>query len=202
MFKKLASHALTIAALVVVGSLVIAPAAYAQSGAVAVGINMPGVIVLHYFSQIDVTVPAGDIQTLLGLGASVDQGTKAVTAASLSGNAGLTPTAANSIASVDLTLLNAWAVRAIGIAGGASVNVAIAVTDATLGHTGLGTETITINSAAVKTGASAFGASVAFASPGFVTAALGDVRLNLNLENATLQGDYTTGQYTLTVTLL
>ena len=192
--------ALSIAVLATACFLLVPATAHAQAvGATDVDITLPDIIVLHYFSNIDLTFSAATVTAWLG--ATSDQGT--MTGASFTsdidissdGDFGTTgdPTAAA------LTLSNAWAVRAISGGAGTQTKVTIAVTDSTLTHAGGGGETIEISAGEVQdSGGGGFAGSVTFSPPGLANPEIGDVRLTLDLTNATEAGEYADGVYTLT----
>lgn len=191
------------AAVLLIGSM-LPNAAHAQaSGATDVDIELPSILVLHYFSNVDIQVSGNVLQTWLGVtsdagiasGAGAVAGTSIQTDLSIAGDGDYTPT--NDPTAVPLTLLNAWAVRSLA-ATGESTQVTIAVNDNTLSHTG--GDTITVSSGGVRvTGGGAFAGSASFSPPGLAAPQRGDVQLTLDLSNATLSGAYDDGQYTLTV---
>lgn len=189
-------------ALLFVVALVATPPAEAQVS-VDVDITLQGITILHYFSNLDVTIDSTALAQMLGYaGTEVDEGVPsgAITVSSFpfSGDADLAtditaPTGDPS--AVDLTIANAWAVRSITAAGTNTVTTAI--TDGTLSHSvqGAGTD-IDISNARVSDGVST-GASIQFNSPGLVNPVFGDVILELDMSTATHTGEYQDGVFTL-----
>ncbi|MCB1865964.1 MAG: hypothetical protein KDG50_11070 [Chromatiales bacterium] len=169
---------------------------------VDIDITLGGITILHYFSNLDVTIDATALTQMLGYGGTeVDEGTAGaitVSAFPFSGDAAMTATApTNDPSDVDLTIQNAWAVRSITAAG--TNTVEIVVTDDTL--TEGGGDTITITDAQVDTAGGTQGAgTVNFDSPGLVSPQYGDVILSLDLSLATTAGTYNDGVFTLEAT--
>lgn len=201
--RTIGSRGVLLAA-IIAGGLMLPGQAHAQaSGSTDVDINLPSILVLHYFSNVDVTISGGVLQTWLG--ATSDLGTQAGSGAvsgstiqtdvDISGAAGYGPT--NDPAALLLTLQNAWAVRSLA-ATGESTQVSITLDDGTLTH--VGGATISVSSAGVRqSGGGAFAGSTSFAPPGLRNPKLGDVQLTLDLTSATTAGDYLDGQFTITV---
>lgn len=172
---------------------------------VDVNITLNGIVILDYYSQIDVTIPSAVLGGLFNCtgtvtaGQACDQGSTGALVAT--GNASQltatptdvpTPGPGGSPANVPLVLEDVWAVRAIATAG-QNVNVGITATGGPLVN---GSASIAIGSPSVS--------PASFAPPGLVNPTYGDVTLGLNLTNATLAGTYSSvsGQdYTLNVTL-
>lgn len=204
MDKKFRGELLVAATLFLAATMLLTPGqAHAQAtGATDVDINLPDIVVLHYFSNVDISINASTLETFLGFGGnSVDEGTTTASnsltpdldiSSSLTDPTG-DPTAAN------LTLSNAWAVRALG-GSGSSIQISIANTDGTLSNATGGS--ITVSSVGVQVGGGGFATTQTFAPTGLVTPKVGDVQLELDLSNATRSGDYLDGVYTLTVTNL
>jgi hypothetical protein len=197
--KALLNGSLTLLGVVLM--LAMTPAANAQaSGATDIDITLPDIVILHYFSNVDISITGDALGTFLtGVAGdqSIDEGTSAPVAGGFTQDLGIGPSAltGGDPAAAVLTLLNAWAVRSI--ATDADTTLDIAVTDDTLTHAGGGT--IVISSATVDAGAGA-GDPITFASPGLVNPEVGDVVLTLNLTNADAGGDYLDGVFTLTAT--
>lgn len=172
------------------------PAQAQATGTTAVSVNVNGIVILYYYSSVDVTMPAD----LLGSEA-VNAGDAAPTAVAVAGGAVATlanPTSATpvSLAAMNLDILNAWSVRALNTAG-ANTQVTIGGDQNTL-TAGAGNQ-ITISGRQVRATAGAFGATSTFPSAGtFVTPRTGDVRLVLNMSATTATGSFTGGNYTLT----
>jgi len=193
--------AIAVAALV---GVPLAPTTQAAAvGATDVDITLPDIVILHYFSDVDVEISNGALGTFLtgSLGDStIVETTPVLAAGGFTQDLSISPTSAltGSPSAAVLTLQNAWAVRAISLAGGVNTELAIANTDDTLDHT-LTTATITVTGVAVDDGANN-GATIQFASPGLVSPAVGDVELTLDLTNATNAGVYENAIFTLTAT--
>jgi len=203
MFSK-PTRGVLVGVVALVASLLCAPAAHAQAtGATDIDITVQGVVILHYFSNIDLTLQTSDLETFLGYGGKTsDEGT--ITGTGFSPNVDM----ASSItapsgdpSAATLTLQNAWAVRAIA-ASGSSVTVAVTLTDNQLVHATDITKNIDLSSALVSEDGSTYAASRSFAAPGLISPEYGNVRMTLDMTDATLSGQYVDGVYTLTVTIL
>lgn len=182
----------------------LAPTAQAAAvGATDVDITLPDIVILHYFSDVDVEITNGALGTFLTgtLGdSSIIETTPVLAAGGMTQDLSISPTSAltgDPTAAV-LTLQNAWAVRAISLAGGTNTQLAIANTDATLDHAST-SATITVTAVAVDDGTSN-GTSIQFASPGLVSPVVGDVELTLDLTDAINAGVYEDAVFTLTAT--
>lgn len=166
------------------------------TGSTAVSVNVNGIVILYYYSNVNVTLPS----TLLGPSA-VSAGTATNTATAVPGGAEATltnPTSATpvTLGAVNLDILNAWSVRALNTAS-ANSQVTISGTADTL--TAGGTNVITIAGRQVRATSSSFGASSVFPSAGtFITPQTGDVRLVLDMTAVSAIGNFTGGGYTLT----
>lgn len=189
--------------LIILGAVVLAPQDAEAQVNVDVDVTLQGITILHYYSNIDVTIDSTALAQMLGYaGTEVDEGTPSgaitVSAHPFSGDADLptditAPT--NDPSAVDLTIQNVWAVRSITAAGTNTVTTTI--TDAVMSHTvqGAGTD-IGISNARVTDGVST-GASIQFNSPGLVNPQFGDVILELDMTTATHTGTYEDGVFTL-----
>jgi hypothetical protein len=187
---------LVIAAAVLIAVFASAPARAQAVGATDIDISLPSIVILHYFSEVDITINEAGLRAFLGYASNaVDQGTGAPGAGGFTQDLAIAPMApTGDLSAADLTLTNAWAVRAIG-ASGANTQVSIVATDPTLAN---GTATITIDTAEVRSGIVGPGASIQFAPPGLAAPRYGDVILELDLTSATLSGVYIDGLYTIT----
>jgi hypothetical protein len=198
-----------IAAALAVGvcALVGATPAQAQAqGQTAVSIDIPDIVILHYFSSVDVTIDATSMGTFLtgtpGNESAVDEGAASGTAGLAGGNFSLdlaiNPTGlSGDPTSAVLVLQNAWAVRAISLGGGGSLTqLGVSVTGATMSN---GSSQIAISNATVDDGTSN-SSTITFPAPGLAPAREGDVQLTLNFSNAVGAGTHTGGQYTLSAT--
>lgn len=189
---------LLLAALALAAVLGTAQPANAQSD-VNIDITLEGITILHYYSNLDVTIDATALGQMLAplTSPAYDEGTEALTvsASPFSGTIASALTAPGSDPSaVDLTIVNAWAVRSITAAGTNTVTTAI--TDGTLSHPSGGD--ILISNARVTDGVQAAAASVQFGSPGLVNPEFGDVVLELDMSTAIRAGEYQDGVFTLT----
>ena len=185
-----------VAAAVLIAVFAPAPARAQAVGATAIDITLPSIVILHYFSEVDIEITEAGLITFLGYGSNeVDEGLEAPAAGGFTQDLTLSPSVpTGDPAAALLTLQNAWAVRAIG-ASGQQTQVSIAPTDATLAN---GAATITIDAAEVQSGVVGPGASIQFAPPGLSVPRLGDVLLTLDLSSANLSGQYIDGLYTIT----
>jgi hypothetical protein len=179
------------------------PVQAAAVGATDIDITIPDIVILHYFSSVDVSVTSSALGTFLTGTAGdseVDEGTAAPAAGGFDQDLAIGPSAltGGDPSATVLVLRNAWAVRAISLAGGTNTQLAIANTDDTLDHTTT-TAFITITGVAVDDGTNN-GVSISFASPGLSNPVVGDVELTLDLTDATNAGIYENGIYTLTAT--
>lgn len=188
-----------LATLLVAALLLVSAPAQAQVN-VDIDITLQGVTILHYYSNLDVTIDSTALAQMLGYGATeVDEGTEALTISAypFSGTIAAALTApTNDPSAVDLTIVNCWAVRSITAAGTNTVTTAI--TDGTLSHSvqGAGTD-ILISNARVTDGIQAAAASVQFNSPGLINPEFGDCVLELDMSTATYTGEYQDGVFTL-----
>jgi len=206
MRTKLSSLALALGA-VGFALLLPAPAQAQATGATSVSIDIPDIVILHYFSTVDVTLDAAAMGTYLtGTpgDSSIDEGGTGgaanVGAGGFQVDLNIAPSALTGDPSNAVLLLqNAWGVRAISLgAVGSQTDLTIAVTNATLSNGG---SQITIANATVDDGTSN-ASSIQFPSPGLAPALTGDVELTLDLSNTTAAGNHTGGVFTLTATNL
>ena len=192
--------ALAFAGLALLGTT---PAVAQAQGSTSVSVDIPDIVILHYFSTVDVTIDANTLGTFLtGVpgDSSADEGA-AAGSASLSGGAfttdlAMTPSAlaGNPTAAV-LVLQNAWAVRAVSLGNpGSQTQLDVAVTAATMNN---GAASMAISGATVSDGVSN-AASITFATPGLGTPEIGDVELTLDMTLASDAGTYAGGEFTLT----
>ena len=185
-------------------ALLIASPVHAQAtGNTTVSIDIPDIVILHYFSTVDVTIDATAMGSYLTGGVNtVDEGNVTGTAAENAGrfemDLAIAPTAlTGDPANAVLLLQNAWGVRAISLGNpNSETDLAITVANPTLSNGG---SQIAIVGATVDDGATA-GASIQFASPGLAPPRTGDVELTLNFSNTTDAGQHTGGIFTLTAT--
>jgi len=171
------------------------------TGATDVDINMPDIVILHYFSNVDVQITSNELGLYLtgtAGNSAFDEGTMGPPAGGFTLDLAIGPSAltGGDPSAALLVLQNAWAVRAISRAGATDTQLSIVVTDGTLDHTATAA-TIAITAAAVDDGTSN-GASITFPAPGIPNPQVGDVELTLDLTNAINAGDYLDGVYELT----
>ena len=195
--------ALTAAAFAATALALVLTASPVQAQAIGntdVDINIPDIVILHYFSNVDITIGSNEFGTFLTGSpgdSSIDEGTAAPAAGGFTQDLNIVPTAltGNPAAAV-LTLQNAWAVRAVSLGAPASqTQLEITIPDNTLNH--VSGATMTISSATVDDGGGA-GAIITFNAPGLFTPELGDVALTLDMTSATDAGDYLDGVFRLT----
>lgn len=185
-------------------------AAFAQAtGNVDVDINLQnGITILYYYSSVDVNINLTDVAGTLPASCTgstdtfaCNQGaaaaavtavpTPAVTPTALVANFNIAPPALGlSASALPLVLQNIWAVRAAG--GASTTTVAVAAGAGTTLTGPVAGNTIGLSGYQVQSGAAGPAASIQFPDPGLGTPRSGDVRLNLNLTNATALGLYST----------
>jgi hypothetical protein len=191
-----------IASLIIMGAALVAPGtASAQAqGSTDIDISLPDIVILHYFSNVDIAITQSALGTFLtgaAGNAAVDEGSASPAAGGFTQNVALAPTAlSGDPSSALLTIRNAWAVRSISLAGGTDTQLVITNTDNTLDHTSTAAS-ITVTNVAVDDGSSN-GSTITFPAPGLVSPRMGDVELTLDLTAAVNAGDYLDGEYTLT----
>jgi len=197
--------ALVVGALALLGSV---PALAQAQGSTTVSVQIPDIVILHYFSTIDVTIDANAMGTFLtgtpgnsALDEGAGSGTASVVGGTLQADVAMVPSALSGDATAALLVLqNAWAVRAVSLGAPASeTQLDVVVTTPTLSNVGLGTS-MTISSAAVTDGVGAAAPTITFATPGLGTPEIGDVELTLDMTLASGAGTYTGGVFTLTAT--
>jgi hypothetical protein len=186
-------------------ALLIASPVHAQAtGNTTVSIDIPDIVILHYFTTVDVTIDAAAMGTYLtGAGTNaIDEGTFTGPATENTGqfeaNLAIAPSALSGDPSnATLLLQDAWGVRAISLGTPTSeTDLAIVVTNPNLTNAG---SVVTIADAFVDDGTTA-GNQIQFASPGLAPAWTGDVELLLDFSNTTAAGQHVGGVFTLTAT--
>jgi len=191
-------------------TLVVAPVskdvqAQSASGATAFSISFPNVVVLHYWSALNMTLSTSVLTNFLigSTSGDDDQGTKSSVA--ISDNSGTFEASAaitssvNSPNAITLHIQNAWAVRAVGTGSGNNVTVAFTASSSSL--TGPNSNSIAASNYYVGTGGGVpSSSSVSFSAPGLSTPEVGDVALDLNLSGAGESGTYS-GSWTLQATV-
>ena len=178
------------------------PARAQAVGATDVDITLPDIVILHFFSAVAVTITNADLGTYLTGTAgdsTIDEAPHPALSGGFTHDLLMVPNAlTGDPAAAVLILQNAWAVRAISLAGGTDTQLAITNTGGTLDHATTAA-TISLTALTVNDGTSN-AATISFTTPGLVTPVQGDVELTLDLTAAINAGDYLNGQYTLTAT--
>ena len=190
-----------LAILALAGGLFLLPASPVEAQAdTTIDITLEGIVILHYFSNLDVTIDSTAIAALLSplTAPETDEGTPSanpftVSAFPFSIDADLatditSPTA--TLTAVDLELQNVWAVRAITAPATPNIAMTTSVQTSTMNHGTTGD--IEITGSAVS--------PTSFASPGLVNPQFGDVTLTLDLTDASLTGAYSGGVYRVVAT--
>jgi hypothetical protein len=183
--------------------LIIAPAAArAQaSGQTDIDIDLPDIVILHYFSQVQVSISSaalGNVLTGVPGDSAIDEGAVTAGPGGFTQDLGMGPSPLPGAdpSAVLLTLQNAWAVRAISLAGGTDTQVSITIDDNLLDHITTAAF-IQITAGAVSDGVST-GPTIQFPAPGLANPQLGDIQLTLDLSTASNAGLYEQGLFTLT----
>lgn len=181
-------------------SLNSAPAAAQATGVTDVDITLPDIVILHYFSNVDVVITSDAMGSFL-VGAagdsSMNEGNSTPGEGGFTIDLGMIPTALTGDPSAaSLLLQNAWAVRSMSVAGGTNTQLSISITDDTLELPTTSSE-IVITAAVVDDGTTS-GSTITFPATGLYTPLVGDVGLTLNMTNALNAGDYVDGVFTLT----
>lgn len=183
-------------------SLNSAPVAAQATGATDVDITLPDIVILHYFSNVDLAISStvmGNFLVGSGGDSSYDEGTSTPGGGGFTFDLNIGPSAlTGDPSSASLVLENAWAVRSLSLAGGTNTQLVISVTDATLDHVST-TASMAITAAIVDDGATS-GSTITFAATGLHTPRIGDVELTLDMTNAVNAGEYADGVFTLTAT--
>jgi|KNS7NT10metaT_FD_contig_51_1017930_length_664_multi_6_in_0_out_0_1 hypothetical protein len=171
-------------------------ASQAATGQTDVTFNLPGIVILHYASDITVQIPAsyfgGADQ------AFDDSAPKTLTGLTVNAAVDVSGGPADAlINAATATIQNAWAVRSLSSTGNSQVAITLDTATAT-GTAG----SITVSNPQVSADGSTFGANASFTSPGLLSsnAEFGDVSLDLDMSAATSAGDFTGAQYTVEAT--
>lgn len=183
-------------------SLNSAPVAAQASGSTDVDITLPDIVILHYYSELDLAISSTAMGNFLvgsGGDSAYDEGGSAPGGGGFTFDLAIGPSALTGDPSAAALLLeNAWAVRSLGLTGGTNTELAITITDNTLEHIST-TATIGITAAIVDDGSTS-GATIEFPATGLDNPLVGDVELTLDLSNALQAGEYIDGEFTLTAT--
>jgi len=193
-------------------TLVVAPVskdvqAQSASGATAFSISFPNIIVLHYWSTLNMTLSTAEMSDYLIGNATGDDDVGTAGGIVISNNAGTMEADADIEPSISISdptamtlhIQNAWAVRAVGAAG-ALVEMSFTAESATL--TGPGTSSMAAGTYFVGTGGGVpAAATVTFNPPGLGTPEVGDVAFDLDLTNADESGTYS-GSWTLQAAII
>jgi len=199
-----------VVALLAVVAMLVAPATDARAqatGTVNVSVDFPSLVILYYFSDIDVTITEPVLASYLtdGAGDAINESSVAVSASHTSPatlfddfDAAMSPTPlVNSISDVFVPLQNAWAVRSIGRPGGTNTQVDIqSVTPSLTGSNGgaMNLDGVTLRpSGGVGIGS----ATVSFLPAGLLNPQMGDIVLELDITGATTEGSYTGASFIL-----
>lgn len=158
----------------------------------SVSVSLPEVVVLHYFSSIDLSFDAAGIRALLlqGVGDTVDEGSASVIG--FNGDLGIDLVADIAIGpadprSVPLELENAFAVR--GMSAGGRLRVTGSFVSRRADHSSTPAARIVANRIRLEIDGRR-SRRLAFPSPGLVTPVLGLIAMELDLRQATLAGRY------------
>ena len=167
------------------------------TGTTDIDIDFPPLLILFYYSNVDLTISAANLEAVvLSVANPVDRGTHN-TGTSFTTDLAI-DSSTNFNSTVTLTLQNAWAIRSVGNAG-TQVQVTVALTDDTLLHSGGGGESLVLsNIQTTESVGATSGAVVTFAHQGLGTAVTGDISMDVSLANAGLAGSYEDGEYTVT----
>jgi hypothetical protein len=194
-------HLFAVTIALVALSLNSAPVAAQATGQTDVDITLPDIVILHYFSNVDLSITSNAMGNFLvgsGGDSSFNEGPAGPAAGGFTFDLNIGPSALTGDPSNALLVLeNAWAVRSLSLAGGTNTQLVIAVTDGQLDHAS--GANILITGGAVDDGTSN-GSTITFPATGLYNPRIGDVELNLDLTNATNAGDYSDGVFTLTAT--
>ena len=197
MFMKKTFFATAVAVAVLAGI----PTTHAATatGQTVFKVRLQPIVVLDYYSEIDLNINSTALQTLVGTPAG--QAATAITAtaggAALTADAAITPSAVN-LSAVQLTINNAWAVRSISTPSTGSTTVTIGLnaaagTTATL--TGVVDTASTIGLSNPGTSFAGLTGGTGFASP-----VKGDVKMTMNLSTAKSADNYAGATIYITAT--
>ncbi|MGY4877376.1 hypothetical protein ACLUEY_05755 [Vreelandella aquamarina] len=171
-------------------------AAQAATGQTSVSFTLPGIVILHYASDITIEVPASYFG---GADQSFDD-SAAKTLTGFDDDAAVTVTGGPTVAALENAttfIRNAWAVRSLSSSGNSQVAITLDNGTAT-GSSG----TIAVSNPQVSADGATFGGTTTFASPGLSTstAEYGDVSLDVDMSAAASAGTYTGVLYTVEAT--
>lgn len=187
-----------------IGALV-APTATAQAtGNMNVSVDIPSLVILWYYGDVNVDISAADLAGVLVSGASGNAAVNlgaALDQPAFTPDLAINPTLDGDPTSVGLELRNTWAVLSIGRGGGGGTEVSVTLTNDTL--TGPVGNTLTLaNVRAQSPSSGGAGSTINFPPTGFTGRETGDVLVDLDLSQASVEGAYTGGQITITATNL
>lgn len=186
--------------------LVTSPVLGQATGNMNISIDVPPVVILWYYGDVNVDISAADLAGVLVSGASGDSSVDlgaAVDLPAFSPDLSISPTLNGDPTSLALDLRNSWAVLSVGRAGGGSTEVSVTLANDTL--TGpAGNSLVLSNLRAQSPNSGGAGATITFPPTGLRLTAResGDLLMDLDLSNAGLEGAYTGGQITITATNL
>ena len=191
-----------LATAVAVAALAAIPTTHAATatGQTIFTVQLQPIVVLDYYSEIDLNINSTALQTLAGTPAG--QAVTAIAASApggavLTANAAITPSAVN-LSAVQLTISNAWAVRSISTPGTGSTTVTIGLN----GATGPSATLTGVTDTASTIGLSNPGTSFAglTGGTGFTTPVNGDVKMTMDLSTAQSAQNYTGATIYITAT--
>ena len=196
--RALARRITLIVVAVVALLMAAAPASAPVSGQTDISIDLDPLIILYYYSDVNVDISADALGGFLVTGyatGEVDRG--ATTGADFDADLDVNDDLDGDETAAYLALRNLWPVRALA---GADVRVSVAVDTGTLNGPGGSGASIAIDAAGLRlSGGSGNGAAdVTFAPVSLWVPQRGDVVLELDLTDATHSGSYTGGQFTVT----
>jgi hypothetical protein len=169
-----------------------------------VSVDIPSLVILWYYGDVNVDISAADLAGVLVSGASGNAAVNlgaALDQPAFTPDLAINPTLDGDPTSVGLELRNTWAVLSIGRGGGGGTEVSVTLTNDTL--TGPVGNTLTLaNVRAQSPSSGGAGSTINFPPTGFTGRETGDVLVDLDLSQASVEGAYTGGQITITATNL
>lgn len=171
--------------------LLLAGPAFAQQTSLSV--NLPEVVILHYYSSIELSVEASELRALLLQGAdeTVDEGTATVLGLAPDLNIdpeGTVPVGPEDPRLVPLILENAFAVRSLSVGGQTRVTGSILTSRSN--HPATNASRIIARRIRLDLGGP-LRQAVTIGSPGLLDPTIGGIHLALDLRNTRLSGSYT-----------
>ena len=202
-FARVALVAMLAATLVVV-PVTESAKAQSASGSTSLSINFPEVVVLHYWTDLTMSISQDNLLNYVtgsnGSGGGLalnDTGGAGNLDNSFTGDANVTTTVSGgSLSAAQVLIQNAWAVRAL--TDGTQVQVELTSVPTQLAGT---STNIPVSAFYTSTGGVGTSDTVTFNSPGLLNPEFGDVSFTMNFSSATEAGDYT-GSFTIEATVL